>query len=102
MGENISKPHNNRSLYKKKSIKNAYNSIAKKKKKNKEKRYNWYSEKGEKIESHKMIKPQMAKKSQMQNRVKAQGQQTETVMNIVDMNTNTSIINLNIMYFDPS
>ena len=74
-----------------------YNSIAKKKKKNKEKRYNWYSEKGEKIESHKMIKPQMAKKSQMQNRVKAQGQQTETVMNIVDMNTNTSIINLNIM-----
>lgn len=44
-----------------------------------------------------MIKPQMAKKSQMQNRVKAQGQQTETVMNIVDMNTNTSIINLNIM-----
>ena len=30
MGENISKPRNNRSLYKKKSIKNAYNSIAKK------------------------------------------------------------------------
>ena len=34
MGENISKPHNNRSLYKRNiSIKDAYNSIAKKKKK---------------------------------------------------------------------
>ena len=63
----------------------------------KKKVYSSDVKKGEKIESHKMIKPQMAKKSQLQNRVKAQGQQTETVMNIVDMNTNTSIINLNIM-----
>ena len=39
----------------------------------------------------------MAKKSQMQNRVKAQGQQTETVEGVVDINPtvliSTSIIN---------